>query len=261
LLDQVQGSLVRELRDLLSSIRCSNRLEALSGCERLLQRARLGLQLLKPWRLTFAGPPNAGKSSLINALVGASRVLVHHEPGTTRDAVDTEIVVAAWPVIITDTAGVRDAQGSIEQMGIATARRRWDAADVGLLVVDASVGWTDVHEELIERRRRPTLIVLNKQDLQPAATIPAHALLRISGLSSAEGTVAVVPTRATQAGGTDALLAALGAHFDAWLPPSGSGVPFLPEHVALLERVKECCVQERFDEAAWRLSAALEPDR
>ncbi len=64
--------------------------------DRLLTRGRFGVKLLDSWRLTLAGPPNVGKSSLMNALCGSARVLVHHEAGTTRDAVETNLVIGGW---------------------------------------------------------------------------------------------------------------------------------------------------------------------
>ena len=257
LLDQVEGSLTRELMHILSLIRAGHQEEAVAGCARLLERAPLGYHLQSPWRLTLAGPVNAGKSSLVNALVGASRVLVHHEPGTTRDAVDTSIVISSWPVVITDTAGLRRTQESIEQIGIDTAWRRWRESDVGLLIVDACVGWTSVHDDLVDLRRQPTLVVLNKQDLQPESDLRAEVVERVSGLQSSGGSVTLVRASATRPGGTDALLAALGAHFDALLPPPGSAVPFLPEQVTLLEHVQSLLKEERLDDAACCLATAL----
>ncbi len=85
----------------------------------------------------------------MNALTGSTRVLVHHEPGTTRDAVETSLVMGGWPLILTDTAGIRQSQETIEQHGVQTAWHRWQNADVGLLVVDATVGWTEQHNQLL----------------------------------------------------------------------------------------------------------------
>jgi tRNA modification GTPase len=196
------------------------------------------MKLIEPWRLTLAGPPNVGKSSLTNTLVGAARVLVHHEPGTTRDAVETSIVVSSWPVVLTDTAGVRQPVESIESQGIAAARLRWRAADIGLLVVDATAGWTPTHSELLSDRSGVTIVLLNKSDLQSKVVLPDETLADVSGLRGPAGPVKTVVTAATGPTGVALLIDALGEHFDALMPPAGAGVPFLAEHVALVRAVE-----------------------
>lgn len=238
LLDQVNGSLTRELQSIASAVAASEYARAREICARLLRRSQFGLKLTQPWRLTLAGPPNVGKSSLTNTLVGAARVLVHHEPGTTRDAVETPIVISSWPLVLTDTAGVRQSTESIERQGIDAAHRRWEAADIGLLVVDATVGWTPVHDHLASRRSGATLIVLNKSDLKPDPFLPNDALAAVEGLLSRSGPTKTVSTEALGPTGVKQLIAALAAHFDALAPPTGSGVPFLAEHVALLSEVE-----------------------
>ena len=257
LLDQFSGSLTRELESLATAIGASQLGRAREICAELLHWADFGMKLLEPWRLTLAGPPNVGKSSLTNALVGAARVLVHHEPGTTRDAVETSIVVSSWPVVLTDTAGVRPPAESIERLGIDAAWLRWQSADIGLLVVDATVGWTPVHSELLSRRSAPTVLVLNKSDLQPTAALPEEALASVSGLSSVAGRVKMIATDATGPAGVAELIAALGRHFDALMPPAGSGVPFLTEQVMLLRDVERQLGEGQADAARQRIANYL----
>src|SRR4029453_3197945 len=73
----------------------------------VLEFAELGQHLTAPWRVVLAGPPNVGKSSLINALAGYQRTIVSHVPGTTRDVVTTTTAIDGWPVELADTAGLR----------------------------------------------------------------------------------------------------------------------------------------------------------
>ncbi len=118
LLDQYHGALINELRDIENVAMRGGAHAALEACDQVLSRSRLGQKLNDRWRLTLAGPPNVGKSSLMNALYGSSRVLVHHEPGTTRDAIETNLVIQDWPIVLVDTAGIRESQEAIEAQGI-----------------------------------------------------------------------------------------------------------------------------------------------
>jgi tRNA modification GTPase len=104
------GSLAAELRDWL---------------------ARPRIEPLKDGvRVVIAGPPNAGKSSLINAIVGAERAIVTDTPGTTRDHIDVPLSLAGVPILLTDTAGLRDAQDEVEAIGVARATTLVEGADV-----------------------------------------------------------------------------------------------------------------------------------
>jgi tRNA modification GTPase len=89
-------------------------------------------------RVVIAGPPNAGKSSLLNALVGYDRVIVTDIPGTTRDHVDVPMALAGVPIRLTDTAGLRESDESVEKMGIERARTLMQGADILLWLGDAA---------------------------------------------------------------------------------------------------------------------------
>ena len=137
--------------------------------ERLLSTARLGALVRDGVRVVLGGRPNAGKSTLLNALVGHDRAIVSPTPGTTRDAVEAEIELGGLAVRLVDTAGLRETADAIEAEGTARARAAIDTADALLYVVDAAVG-PDAEERLFLDAlavRRPDLAVLriaNKAD-------------------------------------------------------------------------------------------------
>jgi tRNA modification GTPase len=117
--------------------------------------------------LVFAGRPNAGKSSLFNALLGSERALVTEIPGTTRDTIEAHTEFLGWPVRLADTAGLWNAPERIDRMGIDVSRRYLAAADLVLLCIEAG---RDVGEdEGAIARAGPTLLVRTKADLTDAA--------------------------------------------------------------------------------------------
>jgi GTP-binding protein len=125
----------------------------------------------EPTRVAVIGRPNAGKSSLVNAFLGAERVIVSERAGTTRDAIDTELEVDGRAVLLVDTAGLRrrsKVAGSVDYYAQLRSERAVERADVALVVCDASDGITaeDLRvAELAMRAGCATLIVLNKWDL------------------------------------------------------------------------------------------------
>ncbi len=163
LLDQAEGALSRALSGEPDE----------GGLRELLAGAPTGIALVEPRRVALVGPPNAGKSTLFNRLVGRERTLVHASPGTTRDAVEEEIALQGVPVRLSDTAGVRDTDHPIERMGIEEARRAARTADAVLLVWDAGLG-ADLAPFEAEVRAaagayRPLVRVINKIDRWSAA--------------------------------------------------------------------------------------------
>lgn len=121
--------------------------------------------------VAIVGRPNAGKSTLFNRLIGEDRSIVHDQPGTTRDAIDTSVATRWGPVRFVDTAGMRRRariDTATEYYSLVRALRAVDHSDVALLVVDASVGVTHQDQRLAERVDAagcPVVIVLNKWDL------------------------------------------------------------------------------------------------
>lgn len=187
----------------------------------LARYASLGRRLNVPWQVAIAGPPNAGKSSLLNALVGFPRAIVSPIPGTTRDAVSVTLAFDGWPVQLVDTAGLRDTSEELEAAGIARTRRWLQQADVILWLIDATTGeGLDVPPPAPDR----TLLVANKCDLLSAMAhpplLPAHAL-RVSARTGE---------------GLDRLCNQIVQRLIPAPPPPGAAIPFTP---ALADAVEQ----------------------
>jgi len=127
--------------------------------------------------VAIIGRPNAGKSSLVNAMVGGERVLVHEAPGTTRDAVDTAIEVDGRPYVLVDTAGIRRkgrVSEALEKLSVVMALKSLERCQVALIVVDASEGLAaqDAHiAGYAHEAGRASVIVVNKWDLVPPGMV------------------------------------------------------------------------------------------
>ena len=147
----------------------------------LLGTARLGALARDGVRVVLGGRPNAGKSTLLNALVRQDRAIVSPTPGTTRDAVEAEADLGGLRVRFLDTAGLRDTADAIEAEGTRRARAAIDAADVLLYVVDASQGLDGEERSLLDAlANRPGLAVLTVENKMDLAGEPADGALRIS---------------------------------------------------------------------------------
>jgi GTP-binding protein len=132
-----------------------------------------------PLRLAFIGKPNVGKSSLVNCLLGEERVLVHDQPGTTRDPIDTPLSFGGREYLLVDTAGMRRRRSIdtlTEHVAAKMARDQLERCDVAALVIDAREGATAEDARLaslIEDSGRCALVVLNKKDLVGRAAVDA----------------------------------------------------------------------------------------
>ena len=157
LLDQLHGALLRA--------------EATPGADvRLTELAGVGAQLITPWRVVIAGPPNVGKSSLVNALAGYTRSVVAPVAGTTRDVVTTRLAFGGWPVELSDTAGLRAGADELESLGVGRARAALKAAHLVLWILDSSTATPEwPHEELLGDRTR---LIANKCDLTDGHDFP-----------------------------------------------------------------------------------------
>ncbi|PYM76733.1 MAG: tRNA uridine-5-carboxymethylaminomethyl(34) synthesis GTPase MnmE [Candidatus Rokuibacteriota bacterium] len=132
--------------------------------ERWLEAARHGRVVHGGLTVALVGPPNAGKSSLLNALVGQDRAIVSDIPGTTRDVVEGTIVLAGVPVRLLDTAGIETPRDVIEAEGIRRSRRAIEESELLLVVLDGSV--EPDRRVLGETAARPRVLIRAKSDLQ-----------------------------------------------------------------------------------------------
>lgn len=139
--------------------------EALAGeIGRHLDDGHRGELLREGFHVVLAGPPNAGKSSLLNALARRDVAIVSEEAGTTRDVIEVRLELEGLPVIVSDTAGVREASGKVEQEGIRRTLGRAREADLILWLIDVTAPPAEVPADIATRSDR-TLIIANKMDL------------------------------------------------------------------------------------------------
>jgi tRNA modification GTPase len=133
--------------------------------EALLRGVRLGELVREGALIVLAGPPNAGKSSLFNALLGIERAIVHETPGTTRDAIEATIEVNRWPLRLVDTAGLRESADEIERTGVEVSRRYLAGAHL-ILVCAETAEAVDAAGRVVEQfGSAPQLGVRTKADL------------------------------------------------------------------------------------------------
>jgi tRNA modification GTPase len=145
----------------------------LTAMQAVLDTADRGELIRTGLKVAIVGRPNVGKSSLLNAWSRSDRAIVTDLPGTTRDVVESQLIVQGIPIQVLDTAGIRDASDQVEQLGIERSRRAAAAADLILLTIDAQVGWTEFDQAIYEPvRDRPLILVLNKTDLTTADPEP-----------------------------------------------------------------------------------------
>lgn len=160
-------------------------------CKGLLATSHYGELLRDGIKTVILGAPNAGKSSLLNALVGKERALVSAEPGTTRDFIEERLVVGPHCLRLIDTAGLNPSPAPLERLGMMKTLERAEEADLTLIVVDASQATVPDLPEDVRARMRPeaTLVVYNKSDLSPAlmdaALLPEFGRVRVSALTGA----------------------------------------------------------------------------
>jgi tRNA modification GTPase len=214
----------------------------------ILARAEIGLHLTEPWKVVLAGPPNVGKSSLINSLVGYRRSITMDQPGTTRDVLEARTMLDGWPIRLSDTAGIRDnASSPIEAAGIEAARNELASADLVLWVEDASqprhsdahsphrpvrdlqVRDRDVDRDPLPQLPRPTrsLRLLNKID---AASIG-------SDLLATNDPAHVIATSALTGEGIDQLRALIVKRLVPEPPEPGAAVPLNARQTRWLKRL------------------------
>ncbi|NRG16826.1 tRNA uridine-5-carboxymethylaminomethyl(34) synthesis GTPase MnmE [Rhizobiales bacterium] len=131
-----------------------------------LSRSKIAERLRRGIQIVLAGPPNAGKSSLMNALSKRDVAIVTEEAGTTRDVLEVHLDLDGLPVTLVDTAGIREAEGLVEREGIRRARERMRQADVVLWLMPANEGAPAQPDELLSGMEMPPVwMILSKADL------------------------------------------------------------------------------------------------
>jgi tRNA modification GTPase len=153
---------VGELVDPTVTARLESARESLT---RLAATYDTGRLLAAGCRVAILGRPNAGKSTLFNALLGTERAIVTDVPGTTRDTLEAALDVRGVPVELVDTAGLREAHDEVERLGVGRARDEGERADAVLYVFDAALGWSAEDESAVSGLDgKPVAIVANKMD-------------------------------------------------------------------------------------------------
>ena len=137
--------------------------EVIIKIKKILNDQKVGERIREGFKIAILGPTNAGKSSLMNHLSNRDVAIVSEIAGTTRDVIETHLNIDGYPVIISDTAGIRNSKSEIEKKGIKLSLNRGEEADLKLVVVDAkNLDFTDVLKGLLDDN---AILVINKSDL------------------------------------------------------------------------------------------------
>jgi tRNA modification GTPase len=162
--------------------RVTERLEAILATAEGGELIRSGL------KVAIVGRPNVGKSSLLNAWSRCDRAIVTDLPGTTRDVVESQLVVGGIPIRVLDTAGIRQTEDIVERLGVERSRQAAENADLILLTIDAEAGWTSADAEIYRQvGDRPLILIINKIDLVSSAnTIYPSEINKIITMAAAK---------------------------------------------------------------------------
>jgi tRNA modification GTPase len=148
--------------DILKEIKKSSD-DVLKKIEKILNDQKVGERIREGFKIAILGPTNAGKSTLLNHLSNRDVAIVSEIAGTTRDVIETHLNIDGYPVIVSDTAGIRESKNEIEKKGIKLSLKRAEEADLKLVVVDAkNLDFTDVLKGLLDQN---AILVINKSDL------------------------------------------------------------------------------------------------
>lgn len=248
LLEQQSGALQRAFDEIESLIHHQQIAKANQAIQALEGWSNLGTHLVSPFTVILCGPPNVGKSSLLNRLLGYQRAIVHAQAGTTRDLLAEETSIGGWPVRLLDSAGIRDTEDAIEQAGVDRAKHAFAQSDLVLLLVDSSQGWTEDHSVIYNRIiqskellttspiRSQCKLLYTKSDLLPVENTSRYQ----RGFTPPIDKPKDVARVSSQTGeGVDELLHKI----QLWLVPeepiAGQGIPFHSDHIAQLENYRQ----------------------
>ncbi|MCB0827072.1 MAG: tRNA uridine-5-carboxymethylaminomethyl(34) synthesis GTPase MnmE [Armatimonadetes bacterium] len=184
---------------------------ALGHVDRLLSTADIGRRIRSGATVAIVGVPNAGKSSLLNALLREDRAIVTAIPGTTRDTIEATVELGGLPVRFVDTAGIRETQDEVERIGVDRSRQAIEAADLVIHLIDLS------HPEEMEIDHDQVLRVGNKADLTPSVVFDGMCVSALTGE------------------GLDALVAEIRARLG---DAQTAEIPILDRHASLLEEAR-----------------------
>ena len=222
MLDQQCGALSAELRtisELLSDHAVS---KAVSRLQSLIASSHVGLHLVNPFEVVIAGLPNAGKSSLLNQILGYDRAIVAEVAGTTRDVLAGMTAINGWPVSIRDTAGIRQSEESIEQQGVHRSYDQVAMCDLVVWVDAINQGWVEPQVELSDS----TIFVFNKSDLLTETEVATSLRPRPAG----------VVTSAVSGKGLDDLLQQIIASLVPSMPVTGQPLVFTEDQKIKVSR-------------------------
>ena len=223
LLDQLNGALEAAVRRADAALAAGRTPEALRTLDELLRRWRcLGRHLADPPRIVIAGRPSCGKSTLVNRLLGAERVITSAVPGTTRDFVDAEASLEGLPVVLVDTAGLRQTTEAVEREGVERARGQLARAAVVVYLLDATRGAAPDDRAAIAALGSRAVCSWNKADLV-RGPLGEPASLAISALTGQ---------------GVGALVAAILEKLDHRAAAPGEAVPFAAAQAEALEAAR-----------------------
>lgn len=184
--------------------------KSLEELERLMKSFQRGKLMNAGIPTAIVGRPNAGKSSLLNALLGYERAIVTAVPGTTRDTIEERLHLGGLCLRLTDTAGIRETEDEVERLGVQRSRAALEGAELVIAVVDGSRDYTGEDREILRaaERARHGLVVLSKRDLNAA-------------VEHVETSLPVIPLSSVTGEGLDRLEAAIAALFPLPQTPAG----------------------------------------
>ncbi len=240
-LEQYQGALAVAAHGALVAASAGEMPAAQEQLNNLVRWSHLGLHAAHPFRVVLAGDPNVGKSSILNCLLGYARSIVTPTPGTTRDVVSELAAIRGWPVLLTDTAGLRRNADRLESAGMALTQAEAAAADLVILVADAAAPNRESLAEL-EQRYPHALRVANKVDLLGPNKPPTSLGLPISA-QTGEGLAALA----------DSIVMRLVPDE----PPEGDAVPFTMRQIGCLDAARRFVSQQNAEEAVKHLTKLL----